>query len=411
MIHEKNYFLEIDFARQRVIDLPAGEFKYYLYILLESIKSQNVPSRHEFLAVLLKLLDTLHKLKELKTPNFLDNQCPSSQLLKELVLHFSELQRVAKTHHFTAQVMIILLHISGIISALALGVVGGLLGGILGFVNGLCEYKPVIGFLVGTFTGTVLGGLFGFRAPKKLFKNEVQRQIKFGLDGLGESLDNIKQEYSFCMFSRNKMKPFSFYLGEAESEIKQLFNDDSEYEEFLNHKVDYEINSFLASFIGESLLHGCVGHHAYIKITIKNREYLIEFTPQPTDTKEIPAQSEMRTVSGKKIVEMLAYHKKLQETHAPKASFILTKMKPGDNDCFSYVNKILIGTNQQGATIKRFANMGFIGSLLGMGIEALSPFKPDFFQITNSVRTNKEKMPGYSNDLSMNILLPQLKHG
>ncbi|HAT2046957.1 TPA: hypothetical protein JBK40_01575 [Legionella pneumophila] len=411
MIDEKNYFLEIDFARQRVIDLPAGEFKYYLYILLESIKSQNVPSRHEFLAVLLKLLDTLHKLKELKTPNFLDNQCPSSQLLKELVLHFSELQRVAKTHHFTAQVMIILLHISGIISALALGVVGGLLGGILGFVNGLCEYKPVIGFLVGTFTGTVLGGLFGFRAPKKLFKNEVQRQIKFGLDGLGESLDNIKQEYSFCMFSRNKMKPFSFYLGEAESEIKQLFNDDSEYEEFLNHKVDYEINSFLASFIGESLLHGCVGHHAYIKITIKNREYLIEFTPQPTDTKEIPAQSEMRTVSGKKIVEMRAYHKKLQETNAPTASFILTKMKPGDNDCFSYVNKILIGTNQQGATIKRFANMGFIGSLLGMGIEALSPFKPDFFQITNSVRTNKEKMPGYSNDLSMNSLLPQLKHG
>ncbi|HAT1868641.1 hypothetical protein [Legionella pneumophila] len=411
MIDEKNYFLEIDFARQRVIDLPAGEFKYYLYILLESIKSQNVPSRHEFLAVLLKLLDTLHKLKELKTPNFLDNQCPSSQLLKELVLHFSELQRVAKTHHFTAQVMIILLHISGIISALALGVVGGLLGGIMGFVNGLCEYKPVIGFLVGTFTGTVLGGLFGFRAPKKLFKNEVQRQIKFGLDGLGESLDNIKQEYSFCMFSRNKMKPFSFYLGEAESEIKQLFNDDSEYEEFLNHKVDYEINSFLASFIGESLLHGCVGHHAYIKITIKNREYLIEFTPQPTDTKEIPAQSEMRTVSGKKIVEMRAYHKKLQETNAPTASFILTKMKPGDNDCFSYVNKILIGTNQQGATIKRFANMGFIGSLLGMGIEALSPFKPDFFQITNSVRTNKEKMPGYSNDLSMNSLLPQLKHG
>ncbi|HHL3493184.1 TPA: hypothetical protein ACQ53F_002026 [Legionella pneumophila] len=407
MIDEKNYFLEMDFARQRVIDLPAGEFKYYLYILLESIKSQNIPSRHEFLAVLLKLLDTLHKLKELKPPNFLDNQCPSSQLLKELVLHFSELQRVAKTHHFTAQVVIILLHIGGVFSALALGVVGGLVGGILGFVNGLCEYKPVIGFLVGTFTGTVLGGLFGFRAPKKLFKNEVQRQIKFGLDGLGESLDNIKQEYSLCMFSRNKMKPFSFYLGEVESEIKQLFNDDSEYEEFLNHKVDYEINSFLASFIGESLLHGCVGHHAYIKIKIKNREYLIEFTPQPTDTKELPAQSEMRTVSGKKIVEMLACHKKLQETNAPTASFILTKMKPGDNDCFSYVNKILIGTNQQGATIKRFANMGFIGSLLGMGIEAFSPFKPDFFQTTNSVRTHKEKMPGYSNDLSMNSLLPQ----
>ncbi|MFG0170975.1 hypothetical protein [Legionella pneumophila] len=411
MIDEKNYFLKLDFARQRVIDLPAGEFKYYLYILLESIKSQNVPSRHEFLAVLLKLLDTLHKLKELKTPNFLDNQCPSSQLLKELALHLCELQRVAKTHHFAAQVMIILLHIGGIISAVALSVVGGLLGGILGFVNGLCEYKPVIGFLVGTFTGTVLGGLFGFRAPKKLFKNEVQRQIKFGLDGLGESLDNVNQEYSLSMFSPNKIKPFSFYLGQVEGEIKQLFNDDSEYEEFLNHEIDYEINSFLASFIGESLLHGCVGHHAYIKVNIKNREYLIEFTPQPTDTKEAPAQSETRTVSGKKIVEMLAYHKKLQETNAPTASFILTKMKPGDNDCFSYVNKILIGTNQQGATIKRFANMGFIGSLLGVEIEALSPFKPDFFQTTNSVRTNKEKIPGHSNDLSMNSLLPQLKHG
>lgn len=72
---------------------------------------------------------------------------------------------------------------------------------------------------------------------------------------------------------------FSVYLSQVETEIKQLFNDDSEYEKFLNHKIDYEINSFLASFIGESLLHGCVGHHAYIKINIKNREYLIEFTP------------------------------------------------------------------------------------------------------------------------------------
>ncbi|MFO2969789.1 hypothetical protein SCN92_14955 [Legionella pneumophila serogroup 1] len=411
MIDKKNYSLKLELARQRVFDLPAGEFKYYLYILLESIKSQNVPSRHEFLAVLLKLLDTLHKLKKLKTPNFLDNQCPSSQLLNELVLHFSELQRVAKTHDFAAQVMVILLHIGGIISAVSLSVVGGLLGGILGFVNGLCEYKPVIGFLVGTFTGTVFGGLFGFRAPKKLFKNEVQRQIKFGLDGLDESLDNIIQEYSSAMFSPNKIKPFAFYLDEVEREIKKLFNDDSEYEEFLNHEVDYEINSFLASFIGESLLHGCVGHHAYIKINIRNCEYLIEFTPQPSDTNEVPAQSETRTVSGKKIVEMLAYHKKLQETNAPTASFIVTKMKPGDNDCFSYVNKILIGTNQQGATIKRFANMGFIGSLLGMGIEALSPFKPDFFQTPNLARTNEEKMPGYSNDLSMNSLLPQLKHG
>ncbi len=61
----------------------------------------------------------------------------------------------------------------------------------------------------------------------------------------------------------------SFYLSQVETEIKQLFNDDREYEEFLNHKIDYEINSFLASFIGESLLHGCVGHHTYIRLILK----------------------------------------------------------------------------------------------------------------------------------------------
>lgn len=404
MVNEQNYAFKIDFARQGVIDLPAGEFKYYLYILLESIKTKNDPSSHEFLEIFLKLINTLHKLNELKAANFLDHECSSSQLLKELVLHFSELQGVAKTHNFTAQVKVILLHIGGIITGIVLSLVGGLVGSIIGLAKGIYEYKPITGFLVGIFTGTVMGGLFGFRAPKKIFKNELLRQIKFGLDGLGESLENVNQEHSSSMFSPKKIKPFSFYLSEVESEIKLLFDNDFEYEEFLNQSAPYEINSFLASFIGESMLHGCVGHHAYIKINIKNHEYLIEFTPQPTDTSEVPAQSETRTVNGKKIVEMLAYHRKLQETNAPRASFVLTKMKPGDNDCLSYVNKVLIGTSQQGATIKRFANMGFIGNLLGIGIEILSPFKPDFFQSANYLRTPKDKDPINSYDLSINSL-------
>lgn len=392
MVTEHNFLASTDRAMKRILDLPASEIKYYLYILLQSIKDKNRESTRFFLSELLSLLETLHQLDKLDNSDIPDRQSESSALLLTITTHLENLQHIAGTHTVPEKTKIILLHISGVIAGVISGLIGGLVGAVVGLARGLWHYKPFTGLLAGAFAGTIITSAFGFRIPKKLFKDSLVRQLKFGLDGLENCLEHIQIEHSPTLFAPNNVKPFSYYLNEVEEEIKQLFETNEEFEAFLEQDIKYKINTFLASFIGVSLLHGCVGNHAYIQINIKDAEYLIELSPEPADTSEEPAQSETRTVSGKKLIEMLAYHRKLQETNAPTPENILKKMKPGDNDCFSYVNKVVIGTSQNGTTLKRFGNMDALGQFVGTAIEKLSPFKPDFFQQINSAEMTDESI-------------------
>jgi len=45
----------------------------------------------------------------------------------------------------------------------------------------------------------------------------------------------------------------------------------------------------------------------------------------------------------------------LIESHPKNMEFILTDFRVGDNDCLTYVNKILVGTHQAPASIRRFS--------------------------------------------------------
>ncbi|WP_238584701.1 hypothetical protein [Legionella moravica] len=381
MVTEHNFLTTTQQTINRILALPASEIKYYLYILLESIKDKNCGITRSFLVELISLVEALHQLHETNEPDSTnsDIESRSLDLLETINNHLDQLQHIAGTHTFPAQTKIVLLHITGVFAGVTLGIIGGFVGALIGLARGVWNYKPFIGMLSGAFVGNVIAGAFGFRTPKKIFKDSLIRQFKFGLDGLDECLEHIKKEYVPTLFAQKKAQPFSYYLKEVEEEIKTLFDTDEDFEEFLEQQVEYRINTFLASFIGVSLLHGCVGHHAYIKMDIKNSEYLIELSPEPADTSEEPAQSESRTVRGKKLIEMLAYHRKLQETNAPTPAYIISKMKAGDNDCFSYINKVLIGTSQNGTTLYRFADMDVMGQLVGVAIETLSPFKPNFF--------------------------------
>ncbi len=102
---------------------------------------------------------------------------------------------------------------------------------------------------------------------------------------------------------------------------------------------------------------------------------------QPSDTSEIPAQQEIRKVKGKKIVEMMAFHRKLQETDPCTPLSVLKQMKPGDRDCFSYIDKVLIGTGQEPSKLKRYADMTPVGNMVGFFIQKLSPFDEGFFTV------------------------------
>ncbi len=378
MIVESNFKSSLNNAFEKIAELPTGEIKYYLFILANSIKKENSDKTRLFLNELLLFINELENLYAIEHEEDVDEQYPDLTKLHLLCLHYCNLKHIAQTHSFCATVITCLINVGAVLTAIITGILGALIGAVIGLVRGSCNLNPISGFFIGGIIGAFLGGMFGFRAPKKLLQNELQRQLKFGLNGLENTLDNLMQNPPL-FFSPNKINHFKVYLNEVENELKLKFDTTSEYQQFLEDEQCFEINTYHASFIGNPMLHKYLGHHAYIKLEIKDNPYLIEFTPEPSDPLEIPVQKETRKVTGAKLVEMLAYHRKLQETNAASLPFVLSKMKPGDKDCFSYINKILIGTSQNATVLKRFVDMNSVGNYIGSWIENLSPFKPDFF--------------------------------
>lgn len=350
--------------------LPAGEIKYYLFVLVNSItKEKNNAMAEEFLKVLLKLLHNLNDLHQGDSFNV--------AVFNQLSENYNKLQTIAQLNTSGAKLKIILLHIGGAIISIFTGMIGGLIGGTIGLFRGTWNLEPFKGLGVGLFTGYCIGAILGFRIPKKLFKDEFLRQIEFSLNGLNRHLDNLRQTLSNDV---QEIKPFNAYFEAEKVNIRnQFFSSDSEFEQFLKDDSTYEINSFKAGFIGGSSLYGYLGHHLYIIIKIKGVEHLIEFTSKPADTTRTPEQQEKRTVTGEKIIEMLATYKKLQETSAYSLNYVLTRMKPGDNDCHTLINKVLISTNQPVTTLNRYQGLNNVGSMVGFFISNLSPFPEGFF--------------------------------
>lgn len=376
MINAANFQEQTELTLDTIAALPLSEMKYYLTLLVKIIQNKNDVSSHVFLQEMQHFIQCLQNL------TCFDRQEHNKDLLIENLYHsLQSLQKIAQTHTLWAQIKIVLLHLIGGLCSLYLGILGGLIGGVAGFTRGLWNLKIPIKYTgIGLLTGFSLGLILGFRAPKKLFKQEVNRQLTFGLDGLYKTVENLKGIESAYIPSNVKILPFVAYYAQVEEEIKNLFSNEVDFQQFLRKKTTYRINTFQASFIGQPMLHGYLGHHAYIQIKIQNKEFLVEFALTPADTTEPPAQSELRTVTGQKQIEMLALHRKYQETNPSTLAFSLGRLKFGDSDCFSYLNKILLGTSQKSVNVKRFANMTPVGNLVGSTIEYLSPIQPQFFQ-------------------------------
>ena len=366
---QDKYTQTIKNCNDKVSKLPAGEIKFYLFILINSINEKNTKMTNKFLDVLSELLDNLNDLNRpdsIKAPLFI-----------ELFKNYDKLKTIAQTNSLSSQSKIIVLQIGSTLASFVTGIVGGLTGGVVGLFRGTWNLEPFKGLGVGLFTGYFLGALVGFRSPKKLFKDELIRQIQFGLNGLNTCLNNLHQS---LLGDKQEIKPFDKYFEAEKINIRnKCFTNDADFEQFLNSDVTYEINSFKAGFIGGSSLHGYLGQHLYIVININKNEFLIEFTQKPADTTEKPAQQELRTVKGSKIIEMLATYNKLQETTPCTLSYVALRLKPGDNDCHTLINKVLIGTNQPATTLTRYNDMNKIGSTIGFFITKLSPFKEDFY--------------------------------
>ncbi|KTD21412.1 Uncharacterised protein [Legionella lansingensis] len=366
----KEYENNIQQCKSNIGNLPATEIKYHLLLLVETIKPKNNDVNRKILVQTLKFVDALSKVMNKESSEA--RQGRNSYL--DIIRRYQHLIHTAKIGDVSTQIIDQLLNIGGGLLAFFAGTLGGLIGGFAGLARGIFNLNnPFTSFTIGVLTGACLGSTIGFRLPQKLFQNPIIRQLRLCLEGIQECLNALQSE----------TKSFADYQEEAKAELLQdYFADDEEaLNKFLERQdILYEINTFYAQFVSPTL-ERFLGHHAFIKINIKdNTPLVIEFSNGKADFKRAVTQKDERCVSGETILNMLALHKQLQVTHACTTKYIVTKMKAGENDCFTYVNKILIGTSQKPSSVKRIdGKENWIGRNVGFFVQNLSALSPEVF--------------------------------
>ena len=358
-------------------DMPTAEVNYYLLLLLRSLDAHNLESG-SFVDELEQFTLEFKSLIETMSSPSSAEQLPTQ--FNAINLRFQKLVDLSNTNTLGIKVGYALLHVIGAVAALLCGIIGGLIGGVAGFARGLWSVSnPLKAAGIGVVMGLALGGIIGFRAPKKLAKDEFIRQLKYSLDGINKCIKNVQAQVGAPLSSYNTLVINKYFGGNLEK-----------FEHFKTlEEVSYSIDTLKATFISPSL-ENYLGHHSLIKIqhtdikiNPENGETdniaLVEFSTSKADISRPVSQTDPRKVHGSKVVEMLLFHEQLQLTHAPTTNYLLTGMKQGEVDCLSYVNKILTGTRQKATTVQRFdGTENSIGTnLIGFFIKKLNPFAQD----------------------------------
>lgn len=353
----------------KIMRLPTSELKYSLYLLLLSLNNQNTEYTRAVLESAMKFTDALYY--------FLKKSREQEKILSLYFLNnrLENLIKVAGTNTTSIAVKQSVLNIGGSIASIGIGIIGAIIGGFCGLAKGLWNKElPFKYSLVGLVAGFCAGAAIGFRGPKRLCKDPEFRKVKFAMDKLNDASNRV--ETYEMQREEFETKAYEKLLECFEGNVIRL-------DAFLNEdKFEYEIATFGAEFISPKL-RGSIGHHVFIRIPINGKFLGIEFATSPSEIEKIPIQVERRLVSGRKILEMIAFHLAILNTHSPNVKYIVTKLKSGETDCFSYINTILTATNQQPTSLSRFHKSdNLVGHVLGFFIKNLSAF-PDKLQIND----------------------------
>ncbi|KTD51013.1 hypothetical protein [Legionella quateirensis] len=352
---------------ESINSLPLCEAKYYLWLIVKSLQNKETELNYLFLKELNRLSSSLGNLIQQ-----IDDPEQIKQQIINTMHHFNHMVNLSQTRTLNIQIAYLIINVGSTCLAILTGIIGGLIGGVAGLARGLWNFgNPLSYFLLGILTGFLIGAAIGFRLPKKILMDDLTRKLKFCMDGIGECIQSIE---------RQMIKPLAVYQDKVKNMLLEQYFDGNEelYQRFISQStLKYTILTFSALFVGTTLK-GYLGNHACIIINIDENKtpIQIEFTNGPSDLSQVPTQLEHRTVSGSQIFDMLVLHEQLQETNPCDLTFTFTKAKPGDNDCFTYINKVLKGTNQAATELKRFTEQEtWVGkNIVGYSIMNLSLF-------------------------------------
>lgn len=332
--------------------LPYNEFKYYLMLLLASIRNEPCPQKHK--ALLAKITPLIERIKQFYiNPEDVDtNILNVTEALNELV-------EATRMQTITQRIKKIVLNICGAIIAIITGLIGCIVGIIMGFTSNYNVVGNIKGIGLGFVSGLALGVMVGYRIPKKLLQTQIDTKLEFCTDNLLRLHEELMERRTHEEY-QNETKEYilnTFFPEIPEENREERFN------AFLTEPQSFQICTTTAGHISSSLK-GYLGHHSLIRFKINGiKDTPIEYgdrkrTPNFVDQSETP-----REVNGQTLFDMLALDRMLQDTHAYTIKKAIRIYDIGSDDCRTYVDKILIGTGQEPTKIGRFSqtNDAFVG--------------------------------------------------
>ncbi len=331
--------------------LPQNELSYYLILLLNALQKEPSEDKKK---LMLKHIDrfvtALDNFYKEKTPKHLDN----------LTMALQSLVDAAKTHTWTRTIQKILLNICTAVTMLICSVLGALTGTAAGFFS---EWNV----LNGAYTGFLIGGAIGLKIgtylPEKTLRNQTVSKITYSLNHLRRISSELDakhlQKLSITQNNPYAEKHYDIYQNETKRYIIDTFFKDEvnkahAFQRFLRTPQSYQISTAPAIFVNRNM-DSTLGNHALIRYRINGKTAVpIEYGARVKTPRWVNQAESIRHVTGQKLFEMLTLDRILQETHSQTLKFRIFGFEIGNNDCHTYVQKILLGTGQKPPKIKRF---------------------------------------------------------
>ncbi len=342
--------------------LPATELRYYLFLLIAEIHNEKNPDKY------ILLLSDLNKLT-LAIDAFYRNikSVHCYEKLADITARLNTLSKNAPHTNFW-QIKKILLDVCASIGAIIVGIIASGFGLTIGFFSQCNVFK---GAYLGFMSGLGIGSIIGFRIPGKLVLTPWEAKLQFTLESIKKVINNleiIREKVTTKQKPANNpyfSQSYNVYENTAKKYIIDTFFKDARYptvqikenafRAFLKSEQFFEICSTQNGFLDRSLK-GNLGNHTFIRYKINDIEApAMEFGPRTKYPHWVDQKETARRVTGQKLFKMIAFDAQLQETHAMNLQFVFDSFRAGDNDCLTYVNKILLGTQQRPTVVKRFS--------------------------------------------------------
>lgn len=343
--------------------LPPTELRYYLFLLVAELHNEKKSNKYFILlSDLNELTISINSFyRTIKSEKSYEELDAITVCLNTLVKH-------AKRYPHLLNIQKILLNIIASITAIIIGITGASLGTAIGLFS---QWNILKGAYLGFMSGLGVGFIIGFHIPEKLAFSSWEAKLNYTLERLikvSDELHNIQKKMITYQNPINNLyfsPQYNIYENTAKKYILDTFFKDEKYPTlelkenafrvFLQSEQCFEVCTTQNGFIDRSLK-GNLGNHAFIRYKINNIEApAMEFGSRTRYPHWVDQKETLRKVRGQKLFEMIALDIQLQETHKMGFQFLINSFRVGDNDCFTYVNKILLGTQQKPTIVKRFS--------------------------------------------------------